>query len=148
MSLSTSLQLSPSGAAVFSLSFAFSHLFLLHFLTPLTNYCTLFSVLLHLLPSPITASVSAFSLALAIPDCHNPSSFPSCNHHKSFPPSLCLASPHQQLCQGPKLPEADDFMTNLYKCSKNMVVYKPFVTVHCSFISHQAHISSWKQWYR
>ncbi|KAI1243137.1 hypothetical protein IHE44_0000716 [Lamprotornis superbus] len=48
-------------------------------------------------------------------DCHNPSSFPSFNHHKSFPPLLCFASPHQQLFQSPKLPEPADFMTNLYK---------------------------------
>lgn len=140
VSVSTSLQLSPRGAAVFPLSFAFSHLFMLHFLTALTNYYTPFSVLLHLLPSPITASVTVFSLALAFPDCHNSSSFPSFNHHKSFPPLLCLASPHQQLCQGPKLPEPAEFMTNLYKHSKNVVVYKPFVTVYGCFISHQAYI--------
>lgn len=81
--------------------------------------------LLHsFLSPPPSPSFSHYSLCHCLltcpcfPDCHNPSSFPSFNHHKSFPPLLCLASPHQQLCQGPKLPEPAGFMTNLYKYSK------------------------------
>lgn len=74
------------------------------FPSPHTNYYTPISVLLHLLPSPITATVTAVSLAIAFPGCHILFSSPSISHHKSFPshalfcicPPAAVAVPEQQ----------------------------------------------------
>lgn len=148
MTVSTSPQLSLTAAAAFAFSFASSHLFLLHFLPPHTNYYTPFSVL-HRFPSPVTATVTAFSLAPAFPrlshfflltqlqpsqvlpflalPCLSPWASVAVPEQRAWPQSFLNLLTLLQICP-------------LHKKSKNMAVYKPYVTLHCTFISHQAYI--------
>lgn len=149
MAVSAFLQLSLTAAAAFSFSFASSHLFLLHFLPPHTDYYTPFSVLLHLFPSPVAATVTAFSLAPAFPrlshsflltqlqpsqvlpflalPCLSPSAAVAVPEQRAQPQSILNLLTLLQICP-------------LHKSSKSVAVSKPYVTLPCTFISHQAYL--------